>query len=111
MRLPPYGKKFVPVPISGVRVVYGHDAWDVAKRYTYPIMVLPQGESPSDYKWTSDGGPALVYERGEPDEATLDELALQLLIAGASSVVALREALISSDPRVFFDREADDVAA
>jgi hypothetical protein len=39
-------------------------------------------------------------------------MAEALLRAGASSVVAIREALLNGDdPRVFYDREVVDVAA
>lgn len=42
----------------------------------------------------------------------LGELAHALLTAGASSVVAIREALLDEyDPRVFYDAEVLDVAA
>jgi len=110
-RLPPFGKNFQPVPKSGVRVALGPGAWDFAKRHYYPIMVLPEGQPASNFTWPSDGGPALVHERCEANNATLKELATELLIAGASSVVAVRESLLDSDPRVFFDPEVIDVAA
>ena len=111
MRLPPFGKMFQPVPRSGVRVAIGPDAWNFAKKHYYPIMALPAGQPASNFTWPSDGGPALVYERGEANNATLKELATELLLAGASSVVALRESLLDHDPRVFFDLEVLDVAA
>ena len=38
-------------------------------------------------------------------------MAKALILAGASSVVAIREALLNDDPRVFFDAEVIDVAA
>ena len=112
MRLPPFAKLFQPVPRSGVRVAIGPDAWDFAKKHYYPIMVLPEGQPASSFTWPSDGGPALVYERGEANNAKLKALATELLLAGASSVVAIREALLDEyDPRVFFDPEVIDVAA
>ena len=113
MKRPPYGSRFQPVPRSGVRVVIGQDPdiWDWAARHYYPIMVLPQDQEPQAFKWPSDGNPALIYERGELDDKRLDALAHELLKAGASSVVALREALIESDPRVFYDKEVIHVAA
>ena len=73
---------------------------------------LPEGQPASNFTWPSDGGPALVYERGEANNAKLKALATELLLAGASSVVAIREALLDEyDPRVFFDPEVIDVAA
>ena len=111
MRLPPFGRDFQPVPRSGVRVAIGPDAWDFAKKHYYPIMALPEGQPASNFTWPSDGGPALVYERGEANNAKLKALATELLLAGASSVVALRESLLEHDPRVFFDLEVLNVAA
>lgn len=112
MKLPPYGKKFDPVPNSGVRVAIGPGAWDFARSHAHPIMVLPEDCTPADFRWPSDGRPALVHERGEYNDERLDEIAAALLRAGASSVVALREALVNdSDPRVFYDREVINVAS
>ncbi len=112
MKLPPFGKKFQPVPISGVRVCLGPGAWGKAKGHAFPIMVLPQDKTPSEYRWPSDGGPALIFECGTYDDNRLRAMAEALLIAGASSVVAIREALLNDyDSRKFFDAEVIDVAA
>ena len=111
-RLPPFGKWFQPVPSSGVRVAIGPGAWDFAKDHHYPIMVMPEGESASSFTWPGDGKPALIHERGDYSDERLDEIAGELLKAGASSVVALREALLNDyDPRVFFDPEVISAAA
>lgn len=54
----------------------------------------------------------MVHERGEYNDEQLDALAAELLRAGASSVVAIREALLNDfDPRVFYDAEVLDAAA
>ena len=115
MKLPPFGKQFLPVPPSGVRVVIGPSAWDFQARHHAPIMVLPDDADPADFGWPSDGKPALIHERGTFDDNRLQAMAEALLRAGASSVVAIREAMSSlktkDDPRVFFDREVIDVAA
>ena len=75
-------------------------------------MVLPDDANPDDFQWPSDGKPALIHERGDYNDERLDSLAYALLKAGASSVVAIREALLNEfDPRVFFDTEVLDVAA
>jgi hypothetical protein len=109
--LPPFGKYFQPVPKTGIRVAIGQGAWDFAKNHHAPIMVLPDADIPKDYRWPSDGKPALIYERGTYNDARLDSLAQALLQAGASSVVAIREALLKdNDPRVFYDAEVLDVA-
>jgi hypothetical protein len=75
-------------------------------------MVLPQDQEPQAFKWPSDGKPALIYERGKLDDKRLDALAHELLKAGASSVVALREHLLSEyDCRIFYDKEVVRAAA
>ena len=75
-------------------------------------MVLPDDANPDDFCWPSDGGPALIRERGAYDDNRLRAMARALLCAGASSVVVIREALLNEyDPRVFFDREVIDAAA
>jgi hypothetical protein len=112
MKLPPFGKQFQPTPPSGARVAIGPGAWTFQKAHHCPIMVLPEDAQPCDFKWPSDGGPALVHERGACDDDRLRAMAAALLYAGASSVVAIREALLGQyDPRVFFDLEVRDVAA
>ena len=108
-RQPPYSQCFRSVPETGVRVAIGTDAWNFAKRHHVPIMVLPEGGAPSSYDWPGDGRPALIYERGECNDKLLDKMAYELLRAGASSVVAIRETLMKSDPRVFYDREVRNV--
>jgi len=112
MKLPPFGKKFQPVPSTGVRVCLGPTAWDFQKKHSVPIMVLPDDANPEDFGWPSDSKPALIHERGEYNDSRLTSMAAALLRAGASSVVAIREALLNEDdPRVFYDREVMDVAA
>jgi hypothetical protein len=110
--LPPFGKQFRPVPGGGVRVATGPGAWDFAKKHGHPIMVLPENTEASDFDWPSDGNPALIHERGAYNDERLDLLAHALLMAGASSVVAIREALFDDyDPRVFYDKEVVRAAA
>ena len=115
MRLPSFGKQFQPVPSSGVRVAIGPGSWDYQKKYQKyqaPIMVLPDDANPDDFQWPSDGGAALIFERGEYNDVRLRSMAEALLRAGAPSVVALREALLHDyDPRVYFDAEVIDAAA
>lgn len=112
MRVPPFGRIFKPIPTSGVRVALGPGAWDFAKKHHCPIMVLPEDAQPGDFKWPSDGRAALIHERGGCNDERLDSLARSLLMAGVSSVVVIREALLDEyDPRVFYDAEVCDVAA
>ena len=102
---PPFGKAFEPPPPGGVRVAIGPGAWRFAERHHCPIMVLPDDSSPSDFRWPGDGKPALIHERKTYDDQRLTAMARELLRAGASSVVAIREALVDHDPRKFFDLE------
>ena len=114
-QLPPFGKHFNPIPPSGVRVCLGPGAWGKAKAHAFPIMVLPQDKAPSEYRWPSDDGPALIFECGEYNDDRLDLMAAALLRAGCPSAVAIREALSSlktnDDPRVFFYPEVTRAAA
>jgi len=114
--LPPFGKQFQPVPRNGVQVAIGSGAWSFQNRHHSPIMVFPADANPNDFCWPSASQPALIHERGACDDDRLTAMAEALLRAGASSVVAIREALadpsdIGSDPRVYFDPEVIDVAA
>ena len=112
MKLPPFGKEFQPVPSTGVRVCLGATAWAFQKRYHVPIMVLPQDKTPNEYRWPSDGGPALIFECGEFNDDRLDSMAAALLRAGSPSAIAIREALLDDyDPRVFFYPEVTHAAA
>ncbi len=106
--LPPFGKHYLKDSRNGVHVAIGPGAWDFAKTRPYPVMVLPDGEQPTDLRWPTIHGPALVWERGDYDTARLTEAATCLLQGGASSVVAIREAEMNGDPRVFFDRGVAD---
>ena len=110
--LPPFGKQFQPVPRNGVQVAIGPGAWSFQKRHHCPIMVLPDDGNPGDFTWPADGKPAIIHERGTYNDNRLRAMAEALLIAGASSVIAIREALLTDyDPRVYFDAEVIDVAA
>lgn len=111
--LPPYGQQYLEQrPSAGIWVATGPGAWRFARVRTFPVMVLPEGSKPSDYEWPSNGQPALIHERGECDDERLHAMAKALLLAGAPSVVAIREVLLDAgDPRVFFDPVTKDVAA
>ena len=111
-RLPPFGKQFKTSQKSGIRVAIGPGAWGKATAHAFPIMALPQDKTPSEYRWPSDGGPALIFECGEYNDDSLDSMAAALLRAGSPSVVAIREALLDDyDPRVFFYPEVTRAAA
>ena len=59
-RLPPFGKLFLPVLSSGVRVAIGPDAWVFKKLHHYPIMLLPDDGNPDDCTWPSNGSPGSI---------------------------------------------------
>ena len=105
-RLPPFGKQFTPIPGAGIRVAIGPTAWGFQKSHCHPIMVLPEQNDPTDFAWPSDGRPALIFECGTFDDVLLHSTAQALILAGASSVVAIRETLLDDyDARVYFDPE------
>ena len=111
--LPPYGKQYLEqLPSAGIWVAIGPGAWRFAKTRSFPVMVLPEDHEPCDYEWPSNGQPVLIHERGEYNDERLHAMARAMLLAGAPSVVAIREALLDAgDPRVFFDPVTKDVAA
>ena len=111
--LPPYGKQYLEqLPSAGIWVAIGPGAWDFAKIRSFPVMVLPEDREPHDFDWPSNGQAALIHERGDYNDDRLNSMAEALILAGAPTVVAIREALlIDGDPRVFFDKEYEDVAA
>ncbi|MCH7687084.1 MAG: hypothetical protein IH899_10460 [Planctomycetes bacterium] len=104
-RLPPYGRQYLDNPPgAGFQVACGSDPWKIAKGKSFPVVVLPTGSKPSDYDWPTTSGPALIYETGPLDDDLLYELAKTLMLAGAPSVVAIRESLFkSSECCLFFE--------
>ena len=113
-RLPPFGKQYLAQkPSAGMWIAIGPGGWSFAKSRSFPVLVLPEDAEPSDFEWPTDGGPALVHERGQFDDDRLRSIAEALLRTGVSSVVAIREALLDDDydPRVFFDAEVKRAAA
>ena len=75
-------------------------------------MVLPDESEPDEYDWPSNGQPSLIYELGDCNDARLQAMVKSLLLAGAPSAVAIREALLTEyDPRVFFDPVPENVPA
>ncbi len=111
--LPPYGKQYLEqLPSAGIWVAIGPGAWGFAKVRSFPVMVLPEDHEPSDYEWPSNGQPVLIHERGVFDDERLHNMAREMLLAGAPSVVAIREGMLDNgDPRVFFDPVTKDVGA
>ena len=105
--LPPFGKQWGDSqPSAGLCVAYGPNAWNYSKAKPFPVLVLPNDKKPSDFRWPSHPGGAVIFERGEFDDDRLAELANELLLAGSPFAVAVREALMGSEPRHFFYPEA-----
>lgn len=105
--LPPYAKQFLSAPPSaGLCVAIGPTAWDYAKKKTFPVLVCPSDSEPSAYRWPGHAGGAVVFERGDFRDDRLSAMATELLAAGCPFVVAIREALMESDPRHFYYPEA-----
>ena len=110
--LPPFAKRWLADPPSaGVVVALGPDAWAKAKARVHTCLVLPDESDPSEFRWPSNNQPALIFETGPPNDQRLQQMAEALIRAGTPSVVALRESLLDSDPRVFFEVGDADVAA
>ena len=105
MILPPYGRQFIDNPPSaGLWVAVGPGAWNLAKSKPFPVVVLPIDKRPCDYEWPSVAGAALIFETGSLNDKLLHELAQALVLAGANSVVAIRESLLRSrDCCLFFE--------
>lgn len=102
--LPPFAKRWLADPPSaGVVVTLGPDAWPKSKARPHVCMVLPDECDPSELRWPTNRQPALILETGPPNDARLQCMAEALIRAGAPSVVALRDSLMDSDPRVFFE--------
>lgn len=96
-RLPPFGRQYLDNPTSaGLWVAVGPRSWDIANQKPFPVVVLPPGAQPADYEWPTTAGAALIFETGPLDDDLLHDLAETLMLAGAPSVVAIRESLFQS---------------
>lgn len=102
-RWPPYAKDFLAGPLpAGLCIATGADAWQFAKCKPFPVLVLPADAEPSDFRWPSDPGGVVIFERGRADDGRLHALVSELLTAGSPFVVAIREAYLADDPRHIF---------
>lgn len=110
--LPPYGKQWLADPPgAGLWVAIGPTAWNFAKARAFPVPILPDDAEPADYRWPAHRGGATIFECGIFDDDRLSAMATELLTAGSPFVVAIREALLDSDPHVYFYKDAQNVAA
>ncbi len=102
-RLPPFGRQYLDNPPgAGLWVATGPRAWDIANQKPFPVVVLPPGAQPADYEWPATSGPAIIFETGPLADDPLHELAKTLMLAGAPSVVAIRESLFKSSECCLF---------
>lgn len=106
--LPPYGHDYLADPPgAGLWVCVGPRAWQAAAGKRFPALVLPPGTTPAEFRWPSSQGPALIFETGAQDDDLLLELATTLMIAGAPSVVAIRESLLKApESCIYFESVA-----
>lgn len=107
VKLPPFGKQWLAEPPSaGLVVAFGADAWGFARSRAFPCLVLPDDEPASTFDWRAftgiKSGPALIHECGAGNEGLLDELARELMRAGAPTIVAIRHSRLHTDSRVFY---------
>lgn len=99
-RLPPYGRQVMErVAASGgdrgrsVWVVTGSGAWQWAAAHTSHLAVVaPTDTDPSTLRWDVAApddrrNPALIHVAGEVEASALDDLAAELMLAGAARVI------------------------
>lgn len=115
-RYAPYSRRFLAErPGAGLVVAIGPGAWDVARRWGYPVVVLPPGDDPAGYRWPAHRYGAVLHEAGPADDGLLTATAAALLRAGNPVVVAVRWSLFGSgaDSRHFFypEEAADGVVS
>lgn len=110
--LPPYARQYLnELPNAGLWVAIGPHSWGAASRKPFPIVVLPPESKPEDYTWPATIAPALILETGPESDSLLERVATALMIVGAPSVVAIREARLRDvDACVYFEAVADDAA-
>lgn len=96
-RLAPHARRYLEAPpAAGLVVAIGPHSWSLARRWGYPVVVLPPGDRPSDYRWPVNQYGALVHETGPADDDLLTATASELLRAGNPYVVAIRWSLSGS---------------
>jgi hypothetical protein len=87
MKAAPYSLKLHPT--SEIRIYAGSQAWGTARirnSYCADALVLPEGESPSQYSWPVRGVDVLVIQAGIIDLKPIPELAHILIASGATIV-------------------------
>ena len=96
---PPYARKIEarvkagrPFPDGqrGVWVTCGSDAWEQARKtksWDHAVLVLPQEECPSRFRWPVAGLDVVVLVAGIIDDGTLERLGTELVYAGSPLVV------------------------
>ena len=91
-RLPPFGRRYQQQDCDlGAWIACGPGAWEVAKASSFPLMALPDGTNPADFRWPVEGQIVTVTEYGADAPELIRSLAHELIGSnGAKAVIALR---------------------
>lgn len=105
MNLAPNGHRWIDDPPTvGLWVITGPRAWQYANNKPFVCVVLPPGSRPAEFEWPATSGPAIIFETGSADDDLQQELATAIMLAGAPSVVAIRESMLCKpDACVFYE--------
>ncbi len=91
-RLPPFGKRYQQQGCDlGAWIACGPGGWEVARASSFPLMVLPDGADPTDYRWPVHGQIVTITEHGTDEPELIRGLAYELIGSnGAEAVIARR---------------------
>ena len=105
--LPPYGRQYLDQrPSNGPWIACGPGAWEFTRLKPFPVIVLPDGDDPADYRWPVIDQDVLLIEVGIYDTERIERIAQVLLESGARMVYPIRTANIG-EGTVFWRSEAD----
>jgi hypothetical protein len=91
-KLPPYGRDYLSKSplVEGAWILAGSEAWREAWRYRdngATVMVMPDDDSPSDYRWPVSQEFVTIFQAGCLTEEKLTQLARELLYSGNARAV------------------------
>lgn len=91
-RLPPFAKRYQQQGCElGPWITCGPGAWGAAKTSSFPLMALPDGTNPADYRWPVQGQIVTIIENGIDAPDLIRGLAHELIGSnGAEAVIARR---------------------